>query len=237
MSETVKLIQSTLKSLSNITIAKHHQKFFKTGKGEYGEGDIFRGIRVPELRKIGKEYKTLNKKDIEYLLTSKYHEDRFTALVIWIAQFKKGNERIQQKIYEGYFDHMKYINNWDLVDISAPNIVGAYAYNNSYPDDIHELCKSDILWEKRIAILATFYYIREGDYNPTFHVVRELMSDSHHLIHKAGGWMLREIGNRDLEILLDFLEVEYVNMPREMLRYAIEKLSKEERKHWLNRPI
>jgi len=224
-----------LKLLTNSVQAKNLQRFFKTGKGEYGEGDVFLGIKVPQIRSIIRKYwKETNLKVAEELLHSKYHEMRMCALLILVERYKKiASER--EKIFRIYIASAKYINNWDLVDLTAPQIVGGYLADK--PKTIlYQFAKSKNLWERRIAILTTFNYIYQGESQETIKIARILLHDPHDLIHKAVGWMLREVGKRvDEKILTNFLDKRYKEMPRTMLRYAIEKLSEKKRKYYLSK--
>lgn len=208
--------------------------FFKTGKGQYGEGDIFLGITVPETRKVAQKYCILPLKDIKKLLKSSIHEYRLAALIILTNRFKKALEDEKGKIVEFYLDNTRWINNWDLVDLSAPNILGDYLYAKDKAV-IYRLAGSDNLWERRISILSTFAFIKKGSLDDTLRVSEILLNDRHDLIHKAVGWMLRELGKREVQALERFLERHYRKMPRTMLRYAIEKLDEERRAYYLKR--
>jgi len=224
------------KKLENKEKAKLLQGFFKTGKGEYAEGDIFLGLIVPEQRKLAKKYSNLSLQDLQSLLNSKIHEHRLTALFILIDQYKKGNATLQQKIYRLYLKNTKNINNWDLIDLSAPNIVGDYLLNHKSEQKILcKLAKSKSLWEKRIAILSTFMFIKYNKFEHTLKIAEILLHDKQDLIHKAVGWMLRELGKRDQKIEEIFLEKYYKEMSRTMLRYAIEKFSKEKREYYMRK--
>lgn len=208
-------------------------RFFKTGKGEYAEGDVFLGLTVPQSRIIVKKYKDLPLKDCVELLHSPIHEERLIALLIFVSQFTKGDNEGKKKIYDRYLANTKYINNWDLVDLSAGYIVGGYLLER--PRGILEkFAKSSDLWEKRIAIIATFAFIKNGEYEWTFKIADILLNDRHDLIHKAVGWMLREVGKRVSEKELEvYLQPRYKTMPRTMLRYAIERFIEEKRKRYL----
>lgn len=209
--------------------------FFKTGKGEYGENDRFLGISVPTQRKIALEYKDLEWDDIRALIKSKYHEERLTALLILIDKFESGDQKQQQKIFDFYLKNTGYINNWDLVDLSAPNIIGQYLSDKD-KEILYQLAKSKNLWERRIAIIATFYFIRKGNGDETLKISRILLHDKHDLIHKAVGWMLREVGKRvSREKEEEFLKLYSKEMPRTMLRYAIEHFDEEKRQKYLRR--
>ncbi len=223
-----KTIQSSIRKLGNQKDAGILQWFFKTGPGEYGEGDRFVGVRVPVLRKLVKEFAEADEATLHALLESDVHEDRALALFILVRQFEKGNEVDRARIYRFYLDHTCRINNWDLVDLSAPQVVGGYLVNRSRRP-LYRLVRSKSLWERRIAILATFTFIRQGDFADTLALADLLLGDREDLIHKAVGWMLREIGKRDLAVLEAFLEPRCKTMPRTMLRYAIEKFPEPKR--------
>ena len=230
-------IRKELDSLKNKKDAQILQRFFKTGEGEYGEGDVFLGIRVPVQRQVLKKYLDMDLKDIEFLLRTKIHEYRLIALLILVKKFEEGNEQIKKKIFNLYLKNTKYINNWDLVDLSAPHIVGAYLLDK--PRNIlYKLVKSQSLWERRIAILATFAFIKNNETKDTLKIAQILLKDEHDLIHKAVGWMLRELGKRvSQDIEEKFLKRYYKAMPRTMLRYAIERFEESKRKKYLNGKI
>ena len=227
-------LKTELKKLSNPKTKEVLQRFFKTGPGEYGEGDIFLGITVPEMRKVAKNFYTLTFQDMESLFLSKIHEHRFIALIILCENYKKGNEKEKKEIYTFYLENSKNINNWDLVDISAPKIIGAHLGNKDRKI-LYKLARSKNLWERRIAIVSTFSFIRNNDFFDTFTISEFLINDSHDLIHKASGWMLREVGKRDEKVLKQFLNKFKDQMPRTMLRYAIEKFSDKIRKSYLSK--
>ncbi len=226
-------ITEYLKSLSNKEIAAHSQRFFKTAKGEYGSGDKFLGIRVPLIRKAVKKYKDGPVSIAKELLRSPYHEIRLFALLSLVSKFEKGGEIERNEIFRFYLKNTSYINNWDLVDSSAHHIVGAYLKNKNRRV-LYALAKSRSLWKKRIALMATFYFIKNNEFEDTLKIAEILLSDPEDLIHKAAGWMLREVGNRDKKTEIEFLNRHYHNMPRTMLRYAIEKFEKNERKKYLD---
>jgi 3-methyladenine DNA glycosylase AlkD len=229
-------VQKRLKKLSNPAHAAVSQRFFKTGPGEYGEGDIFIGIRVPVLRKLVRECTDLPVSEIEILLQSPIHEERLLAIFLFVRIFKKGDVDVKKVIYNLYLRSSEFINNWDLVDSSAEHIVGAYLMDkNKRP--LYRLAKSKDLWERRIAIMATFFFIRRHEFAETLKITNSLLADRHDLIHKAAGWMLREIGKRDLKTEEAFLKVHYKKMPRTMLRYAIEKFPENKRKRYLKGTI
>ena len=232
MTKSFEEIQKKLKSLGNEEKAKIHQRFFKTGPGEYGEGDVFIGVTVPELRKLAKEYKTIGRNEIRKLLQSPIHEERLLSLFLLIHRYSKGDESEKKRIYELYLENTKFINNWDLVDSSAGHIVGAFLFNKS-KKPLYDLVKSNNLWERRISIISTFYFIKHNQLNETLKIAKILLSDKEDLIHKAVGWMLREVGKRDISIEEPFLKKHYKNMPRTMLRYAIEKFPELKRQRYL----
>jgi len=220
--------------------AINYQRFFKTSKGDYGEGDIFIGVTVPILRKISKKYININFIDLQKLIKSKIHEHRLIALYLLVIKFNQGvknNDDKQKKmVYDFYLNNLKYVNNWDLVDTSAHYIIGAYVFGNPTVKDIlYDLAKSDDLWERRISMMSTFYFIKQGQFKDTLKISKILLNDDHDLIHKVVGWMLREIGKRDVQVEYKFLDKYYETMPRTMLRYAIEKFPEPIRKSYLNR--
>jgi 3-methyladenine DNA glycosylase AlkD len=208
------------------------QRFFKTGKGEYGEGDSFLGIRVPATRKLAREYRGLPIEEAAKLLLSPLHEARLLALLILNDSFKRGDDRERERIYRLYLANTSRINNWDLVDSSAEHIVGPYLKERSRAV-LRKLARSTMLWERRIAIMATFHFIKGREYDETLAIAEMLLDDREDLIHKAVGWMLREIGNRDIAVEEEFLARHYRRMPRTMLRYAIEKFPEERRLAYL----
>lgn len=222
-----------LHSLANPEIAEHSQRFFKTAEGEYGFGDKFLGIRVPVIRQAVKKFKTTPLSVAEKLLKSEYHEVRLYALLLLVFRFSKSSVDEQDEIYRLYLNNTQYVNNWDLVDSSAHHIVGAYLGNKDR-SVLYDLSKSNSLWERRIAIMSTFCFIKKNQFGDTLHISEQLLSDQEDLIHKAVGWMLREVWKRDLAIEVAFLKAHYQKMPRTMLRYAIEKFSKEERQKYLS---
>jgi len=229
-------IQKKLNSFGNKEKAKKHQRFFKTGPGEYGNGDIFVGVTVPELRKLANEYKTIPLKEVKHLLRSPIHEERLLSLFLLIHQYSKGDEPEKKRIYELYLKNTKFINNWDLVDSSAGHIVGAFLFNKS-KKPLYDLVKSNNLWERRISIISTFYLIKRNQFSDTLKISKILLSDKEDLIHKAVGWMLREVGKRDMGVEENFLKNHYKNMPRTMLRYAIEKFPEPKRQRYLKGKI
>jgi len=227
------LIKKELQSLANPQKAKILQSFFKTGKGEYGEGDKFIGVVVPNIRKVVKLYwEEISLTDCEQILHSPIHEERLCALLMLVTKFEK-EEQLHKEIFELYKANTKYINNWDLVDLTAPHIPGKYLFEKDR-SILYRLAVSKSLWERRISILSTFYFINQNDYQDSLKIAKILLHDKEDLIHKAVGWMLREIGKRCSEnILEDFLKENYKQMPRTMLRYSIERFPEEKRKMYL----
>lgn len=208
------------------------QKFFKTGPGEYGAGDKFIGLTVPQVREVVALAGDASAKVVLSLLKSPIHEERLLALLIWVRQFAKGDEATREAIYESYLEHTRWINNWDLVDTSARDIVGGWLADKDR-SVLYALAKSPSLWERRIAIIATFHFIRTKDFKDTLALSGLLLADEEDLMHKAVGWMLREAGKRDLSVLEEFLVKHQTRMPRTMLRYAIEKLPEKRRREYL----
>ena len=229
----IEKLKQDLKKLSSKQKAQNLQRFFKTGPGQYGEGDKFIGVVVPDIRKVAIKHSDLSLVQTTKLLHSSIHEERLCALLILVDQYGKGDSKKQKQIFGLYLKNYKFINNWDLIDLTAPRIVGAYLADK--PKDIlYKLAISNNLWKKRIAILATFYYIYQGESKETIKIAQILLRDKHDLIHKAVGWMLREVGKRcDERILLNFLNKNYKNMPRTCLRYAIERLPEAKRQLYL----
>ncbi len=225
-------IQRQLTSLSNSEDGLFLQRFFKTGPGQYGEGDLFRGIRVPALRRLCKAHEDIPLEHAERLLCSAYHEDRLLALLILVRKYAGADEANRAGIYALYLNHTRFINNWDLVDVSAEHIVGAHLSDKSR-EPLYRLAQSPFIWERRIAILATFHFIKRGKFDETIRIAGMLLTDREDLIHKAVGWMLREVGKRDCQREEAFLSVHYRQMPRTMLRYAIEKFPEDKRQRYL----
>lgn len=226
-------LKSALDLQANSVKAKILSRFFKTGKGEYGEGDIFLGITVPKQREIAKKFREISLDELLKVLKSKIHEYRLTSLLILLDKYQRGDSKLKDQIYKVYLDNTEYINNWDLIDTSARDIVGEYVYRNEKAKILLTLAKSNNLWKKRISVIASWYFIREDKFDLTLELVGLLMDDKHDLIHKACGWMLREVGKRDEKVLLDFLDENAYKMPRTALRYSIEKLSREKREYML----
>jgi 3-methyladenine DNA glycosylase AlkD len=228
-------IKRELKKLADPIRAKASLRYFKTGKGEYGEGDKFLGISCPNMRKIAKQFNDSPISEIQEMLTSPYHEFRQVALFILVNKFQKVDKTKQKEIYNFYLSQTDRINNWDLVDLSAHKIVGAYLFERD-KNILYKLAKSKNIWDRRIAIVATFYFISKGRLDDTFKIAERLLKDDHDLIHKAVGWALREAGKRDRARLVKFLNENRLKMSRTTLRYAIEKFSPAERKKCLSKP-
>jgi len=229
---SINKLREKIKRVSNKKHAEAMLWFFKTGKGEYGEGDIFAGIKVPVQRKIAKEFLNLNFTELKELLKSKVHEERLIALLILVEKYEKGEEKEKNKIFRFYINNRKGINNWDLVDLSAPKIIGHYLLNKD-KKLLYDFAKSENLWDRRIAILATYSFIKSGNFDDALRISDLLLNDKHDLIHKAVGWMLREVGKKNLAVEEIFLQPRYNKMPRTMLRYAIEKFPETKRKKYL----
>ena len=223
-----------LRKLSDPQKAQVLAGFFKTGKGEYGEGDIFWGISVPSQRIIAEKYSKLDLQGILMLLRSKIHEQRLTALLILVDKYQHADLINQKAIFDLYLSNTKYINNWDLVDLSAPEIVGDYLKDK---DSVllNKLARSKSLWDKRIAVLATFAFIKRNDFRKSLYLAELFLAEQHDLMHKAVGWMLREVGKKDRKVLEDFLNKYAHKMPRTMLRYAIEKFDEKTRLYFLKK--
>ena len=227
-------IKQELHSQKNNSKAKILAGFFKTGKGQYGEGDIFLGITVPKTREISKKYLDLNFRDIQKLLLGKIHEERLAALMILVEKYKKSDESGKKSIIDFYLSNAKRINNWDLVDLSADKILGNYLVDKD-KSILYKLAESDSLWEKRISIVATLAFIKNNKFSDTVKISEILLNDKHDLIHKAVGWMLREAGKRDEKVLCLFLGRHCRKMPRTMLRYAAERLDSKKRNFYMGR--
>lgn len=231
--KTAKDVSETLQGSGNPAIANHSKKFFKAVPGGYGEGDKFHGIRVPNIRKTARQFKEMPLHEIEKLIQSDYHEERLCGLIIMVNKVKKTDEARKKVFYDTYLTNTAYINNWDLVDTSAEYIIGAYLINKERTI-LYDLAKSSDLWERRIAIMSTFHFIKNNEFTDTLALAELLLNEEHDLIHKAVGWMLREVGKRNLEIETAFLDKYTKAMPRTMLRYAIEKFEENKRQHYLN---
>ena len=229
-------LQKVIKQKANIQQAEILQRFFKTGPGEYGEGDIFYGIKVPVQRTIANQFNQLPLNDLQILLKSKIHEERLIALLILVGKFKHADEEVREKLFQFYLKNTTRINNWDLVDLSADKIVGAFLIDKD-KSLLITLAKSNNLWERRIAMISTFYFIKNGIFEVSFKIAELLLHDEQDLIQKAVGWMLREIGKRDLTVEQNFLKERYKTMPRTMLRYSIEKFEEKQRQAFLKGTI
>lgn len=226
-----------IRKLANEEIAKHSLRFFKTGKGEYGYSDIFLGVRAPKIRLIAKKHIDISIVDMKILIQSKYHEERFLGLIILVNKYSKTKDKkTKNQLYKIYISSFKYINNWDLVDVTCPHVIGKHLIDKDR-SILYKWSKSDDLWTKRIAIVSTFSFIRQNDLEDTFKIAEILLQDKHDLIHKAVGWMLREAGKRDLEKEEIFLKKHYKIMPRTMLRYSIEKFPESKRQKYLRGTI
>lgn len=232
----VEQIQQELQAFIEPEKAEFLPKFFKTGAGEYAEGDVFLGVRVPWQRKVARKYfQHVGLEDIKALLSSPVHEYRSVALIILVHKYEKAKyeeEKEKEKIAQFYLDNLDHVNNWDLVDLSADKILGAYLFDKDR-QPLLELAASQDLWRQRVAMIATFYFIRKGDFADTLALAELFLDHPHHLIHKAVGWMLREVGKRDQQVEIAFLKEHYKRMPRTMLRYAIEKLEPQLRQEFL----
>lgn len=230
---TANTIQTHLRGLADPATAQMSQRFFKTAPGQYGAGDVFLGIKVPTLRAQVRTFRGAPHKAITALLKSKYHEERLFALLLLIDSYQRGDAENKHACYDLYLAHTVHINNWDLVDVSAPHIVGNFLAQRPR-QVLYELVASPSLWERRIAIIATFHFIRSNEFGDTLRLAEHLLSDKHDLMHKAVGWMLREVGKRDLATEENFLLPHYRSMPRTMLRYAIERFPEVRRQAYLD---
>ncbi|GAE63593.1 DNA alkylation repair protein [Chryseobacterium indologenes] len=235
MNNIVKEIKEALAVLSIPEKAEFFPRFFKTGKGEYGEGDVFLGVTVPDQRSVAKEYyKKVELNDLGVLLSSQYHEYRLTALFMLISKFEKTKDlQTKEKIVTFYLNHLPHINNWDLVDSSCYKILGRYAFENDKEYLLRELSESEEMWHKRIAVVGTMHYVKKGSFDLTKEFVARNLKHPHDLMHKANGWLLREMGNKSETELIAYLNQYYKEMPRTCLRYAIEKLDEDLRQNYL----
>ena len=236
MNKTVMAVQKELRALGDKKRADHSQRFFKTGEGEYGEGDRFLGIRVPVLRQLAKKHRGISIEEAFLVLVSPFHEQRLLALFLLIDIFKRAGEKDKKTLYTLYLDNAKFINNWDLVDSSAEHIVGAYLHDRDKLP-LYDLARSNDLWERRISILSTFHFIKHMEFADALNISEILLDDKEDLIHKAVGWMLIEIGKRNIQEEERFLKKHYRHMPRTMLRYAIERFEEGKRKAYLTGDI
>lgn len=230
----IKDITRELESRRNARKAKILSGFFKTGMGEYGEGDIFLGISVPDQRKIAKKYASIPLSGLQRLLSSRIHEHRLTALLMLVEKYNKSDDKSREELADFYMKNLSGVNNWDLVDLSAPNILGDYLIGRD-KSDLYRLAKSGNLWERRIVMVATYAFIRKNEFEDTLKIAEMLLKDDHDLIHKAVGWMLREVGKRNMNALEKFLMKHRSEMPRTMLRYAIERMPERKRKFYMTR--
>jgi 3-methyladenine DNA glycosylase AlkD len=237
--DNLQSLRSELTTLGNPERAKNLQRFFKTGKGEYGEGDVFIGLNNPQLHELTKKYFNLNFQEIQELLNSKIHEERLLSLLVLVKQFQKAKKdhKTQYFIYNLYLNNAKKINNWDLVDLSAPKILGEFLFRNQDQSILRQLAQSENLWERRISIISTLTFIKNRKFGETLAIAELLLNDKHDLIHKAVGWALREIGKKDSNVLELFLKTHYNEMPRTMLRYSIEKFPEDVRQKYLKGEI
>ena len=227
-------VKAELEKQSDPEQAMKLQRFFKTGEGEYGEGDIFLGLRVPDQRRIAKRFKDIPLHDVQELIQSGVHEHRLTALFILTEQFNRGDEEARKRIVDLYLGNTVHVNNWDLVDSSAHKILGEWLVDKPR-DVLYELAESESLWERRISIISTFAFIRRGDLSDALALAQALINDGHDLIHKASGWALREVGKKDQSALEKFLSEHYQSMPRTMLRYALERVPEERKRFYMKR--
>lgn len=230
MQKKLKYLKEEINEIADVEKAKRDLRFFKTGKGEYAEGDVFLGIAVPVLRKLGKKYVGIELDEVQELLYSKYNEERLLALMLLVEEFEKakGDRKIEEEIYRFYVQHKERVNNWNLVDLSARPIVGGYLRDKDRKVLI-DWGMSESLWVRRIGIVATWYFIKKGEFEDTLKIAKILLKDKEDLIHKAVGWMLRELGKMDEGVLKEFLKQHQKEMPRTMLRYALERLNVSDR--------
>lgn len=233
MGITCNMMQQTLERLSDPVDARFLMRFFKTGPGQYGEGDIFRGIRVPQIRRLLGPFGGAPLCEISGLVHSPFHEDRLLGLLLLVKQYREGDASTRSAIYKLYMANTGYINNWDLVDLTAEHIVGAHLLRRSRKP-LYRLAASKLLWDRRIALIATFHFIKRNDFCDTLRLAERLLNDREDLMHKAAGWMLREIGKRDMAVLEDFLRAHLDALPRTTLRYAIERFPLDKRQAYLH---
>lgn len=230
----IEIITNELQTLGSTEKAAHLSRFFKTGKGQYGENDRFLGVTVPETRRVAKAHAGVDMADLQQLIQSEWHEVRLCALFILTIQFNKGDEPTRTELVDFYLSNTQHINNWDLVDLAAWETIGTYLLDKPR-NLLYRLAESPLLWDNRIAMVSTYAFIRQGQLDDTFALAEKMMGHKHDLMHKAIGWMLREAGKRDEKRLIDFVENHRLVMPRTMLRYAIEKLSATQRKHLMRK--
>ena len=231
---TAAFVLSELQSMANPEKAAFLQRFFKTGPGQYAEGDVFLGLIAPLTRSIAKANKQTPLAELQVLMESEYHEARLCALLIVVEQFKKASEAVRKQLYDFYLSNASRINNWDLVDVTCPHVVGAYLLDKDR-SRLYELAESDNLWEQRIAMVSTVAFIRNREYTDTLALAEKFMMHKHDLMHKAIGWMLREVGKKDRETLSEFLEEYATRLPRTALRYAIEHYPEDQRQYFLKK--
>lgn len=228
-------VQTVVEALASPQRAEVSQRFFKTGKGQYGEGDLFIGVTVPQIRKVAKKFHEISLAENTKLVRSKWHELRLLGLIIWTNQYQKADPKKQKIIFQNFMKNKKWVNNWDLVDVTVPLIVGHYLFHTKNKKLIFQLVESKILWDRRIAVLSTFYFIRQNQFSEILALCEILLKDQEDLMHKACGWMLREVGKRNKTILVRFLNKNASQMPRTMLRYAIEKFPQVEKNRFMKR--
>ncbi|MBF0485416.1 MAG: DNA alkylation repair protein [Candidatus Omnitrophica bacterium] len=233
---TAQNARTELKKYASLSKAKILSGFFKTGPGEYGEGDIFIGVKVPDIRRVARQFKPLSKPHVLTLLRSPIHEERLLALLILIAQFESGDKKTKKHITRLYLDNSCYCNNWDLIDVSAHKILGRFLEDKSRRI-LYKLARSKNMWQRRMSIVSTLTFIRNNDFSDTFFIADILQNDREDLLHKAAGWMLREAGKRDTKALENFLKTRYNRLPRTMLRYAIERFPQKQRQRYLTGKI
>ncbi len=228
-------LKKQLRSCADPQKARVLQRFFKTAPGEYAEGDKFLGVVVPSIRQVAKDNRDASLEQVGALLRSPWHEERLLALIIMTLQYPRASPGYRTKLFDLYLDNTRFINNWDLVDLSAPHLVGEHLRERSRRL-LYRLCRSSSLWERRISIVSTFCFIRRGDFDDTLALSRELCQDKEDLIHKAVGWMLREVGKRDKKRLEEFLSLHAARLPRTSLRYCLERFPPQERARWMRTP-
>jgi len=236
MARQLPSIRAQIRVLADPAIAAHSQRFFKTGPGEYGAGDRFLGVRVPAIRSIARANRRATDREVLALLRSAYHEERLLALLMWVDRFASGDAARRAEVYRVYVANLRYVNNWDLVDSSASRIAGAYLKDKS-PKPLYRLATAKSVWKRRVAIIATLSFIVHDEFDDTLAIAERLLEDQEDLIHKAVGWMLREVGKRDRQTAERFLREHYRRMPRTMLRYAIERFSERRRRAYLSGTI
>lgn len=232
---TAEIIKKEFIALGNPEKAAHHRHFFKTGKGEYGEGDVFVGCTVPESRSVAKKYKNVPLSEVEKLLNDEIHECRFCGLILLTQLFDTSAKDDKKAVVDFYLNHTYGINNWDLVDVSSYAILGKWLMDKPERSVLYRLAESENMWEQRIAMVATMSFIRNHDFEDALRLSEKFLTHRHDLMHKATGWMLREVGKKDEQTLTDFLDKHYLKMPRTMLRYAIEKLNPEQKAHYMKK--